>query len=56
MFFGPGGNVAGGKRIDHEGIALSADFMIHASSQGVYVSSLAEDRRVSRFAWARRVL
>lgn len=56
VFFGPGGDVAGGKRIDHEGIALSTDFMIHASSQGVYVSSLAEDRRVSRFAWARRVL
>ena len=42
--------------VDHVGIALSAHWMIHASSQGVYVSSLDEGWRQDRFAWARRVL
>ena len=44
------------KGVDHVGIALSADWMIHASAQGVYVSSLDEGWRQDRFAWARRVL
>jgi len=42
--------------VDHVGIALSAHWMIHASAQGVYVSSLDEGWRQDRFAWARRVL
>ena len=44
------------KSVDHVGIALSADWMIHASAQGVYVSSLDEGWRQDRFAWARRIL
>jgi cell wall-associated NlpC family hydrolase len=42
--------------ITHVGIALSPDFMIHSSSQGVYVGPLWESWRRSSFAWARRVL
>ena len=42
--------------VDHVGIALSEHWMIHASAQGVYVSSLDEDWRRERFTWARRVL
>jgi hypothetical protein len=38
------------------GIALSKDFMIHSSSQGVYVGPLFESWRRAEFAWARRVL
>ena len=44
-------------RIVHEGIALSPDWMIHASGQGVYLSPLRLDPwRTGRFSWARRVL
>ncbi|MCW2994310.1 MAG: NlpC/P60 family protein, partial [Conexibacter sp.] len=44
-------------RIVHEGIALSPDWMIHSSGQGVYVSQLRLDPwRAKRFSWARRVL
>jgi len=44
-------------RIVHEGIALSPDWMIHASGQGVYLSPLRPDPwRAQRFSWARRVL
>ena len=39
--------------VDHVGIALSAHWMIHASAQGVYVSSLDEGWRQDRFTWAR---
>jgi cell wall-associated NlpC family hydrolase len=58
LFFGPGRfwQKATERRITHEGIALSGDFMIHASAQGVYVSPLFEDWRAKRFSWARRVL
>jgi cell wall-associated NlpC family hydrolase len=49
LFFYPPG-------ISHVGIALSSDFMIHSSSQGVYVAPLFESWRRSGFAWARRVL
>jgi cell wall-associated NlpC family hydrolase len=42
--------------IVHVGIALSPDFMIHSSDQGVYVAPLFEDWRRHEFAWARRVL
>jgi cell wall-associated NlpC family hydrolase len=58
LFFGPGRfwQKATERRITHEGIALSAEFMIHASAQGVYVSPLFDPWRAKRFSWARRVL
>jgi cell wall-associated NlpC family hydrolase len=58
LFFGPGRfwQKATERRIVHEGIALSGDFMIHSSSQGVYVSPLFDDWRRAEFSWARRVL
>jgi cell wall-associated NlpC family hydrolase len=59
VFFGPGRfwQKATERRIVHEGIALSPDWMIHASDQGVYVSPLRLDSwRAKRFSWARRVL
>jgi cell wall-associated NlpC family hydrolase len=40
----------------HEGIALSKDFVIHSSDQGVYVLPLYEGWLHDQFAWARRVL
>ncbi len=49
LFFGP-------PSISHVGIALSRDFMIHSSSQGVYVAPLFESWRRAEFAWARRVV
>jgi cell wall-associated NlpC family hydrolase len=42
--------------IGHVGIALSSQFMIHSSSQGVAVTPLYESWRTSEFRWARRVL
>jgi cell wall-associated NlpC family hydrolase len=42
--------------VTHEGIALSKDFAIHSSSQGVYVLPLDEGWLHSSFTWARRVL
>jgi cell wall-associated NlpC family hydrolase len=42
--------------VTHEGIALSKDFAIHSSSQGVYVLPLDEGWLHDRLAWARRVL
>jgi cell wall-associated NlpC family hydrolase len=42
--------------VTHEGIALSEDFAIHSSSQGVYVLPLYEGWLHSSFTWARRVL
>src|SRR3954469_6998840 len=59
VFFGAGRfwQKAAERRIVHEGIALSPDWMIHASAQGVYVSPLRLDPwRAKRFSWARRVL
>ncbi|HEX8857450.1 MAG TPA: NlpC/P60 family protein [Thermoleophilaceae bacterium] len=58
LFFGSAGfrSRATEASVTHEGIALSKDFMIHASSQGVYVSPLFEEWRRNAFAWARRVL
>jgi cell wall-associated NlpC family hydrolase len=59
VFFGPGRfwQRATERRIVHEGIALSPDWMIHSSAQGVYVSPLRLDPwRAKRFSWARRVL
>jgi cell wall-associated NlpC family hydrolase len=40
----------------HEGIALSKDFVIHSSDQGVYVEPLYEGWLRDQFTWARRVL
>jgi cell wall-associated NlpC family hydrolase len=45
LFFGHRGYA------DHEGIALGAGFMIHASVQGVYVTPVRDN-----FLWGRRVL
>ncbi|QEC49635.1 NlpC/P60 family protein [Baekduia soli] len=58
LFFGPGRfwQKATERRIVHEGIALSRDWMIHSSDQGVYVSPLFDPWRARRFSWARRVL
>ena len=59
VFFGPRRfwQKATERRIVHEGIALSPDWMIHSSAQGVYVSPLRLDPwRAKRFSWARRVL
>jgi cell wall-associated NlpC family hydrolase len=58
IFFGPASfNARATERgVDHVGIALSEHWMIHASSQGVYVSSLDDEWRRDRFTWARRVL
>lgn len=58
LFFGAGRfwQRATERRIVHEGIALSPDFMIHASAQGVYVSPLFDPWRAKRFSWAKRIL
>ncbi|MEN3280158.1 MAG: peptidoglycan DL-endopeptidase CwlO [Solirubrobacteraceae bacterium] len=58
LFFGPGRiwQKATEKRIVHEGIALSGDWMIHSSGQGVFVSPLFDSWRAHEFTWARRVL
>jgi cell wall-associated NlpC family hydrolase len=59
VFFGPGRfwQKATERRIVHEGLALSPDWMIHSSGQGVYVSQLRLDPwRAHRFSWARRLL
>jgi cell wall-associated NlpC family hydrolase len=58
LFFGPGRiwQKVTEKRIVHEGIALSTEWMIHSSSQGVFVSPLFDTWRAREFSWARRVL
>jgi cell wall-associated NlpC family hydrolase len=42
--------------IIHEGIALSGEWAIHSSGQGVYVLPLDSGWLAESFAWARRVL
>ncbi len=42
--------------VTHEGIALSDEWAIHSSSQGVYVLPLDSGWLASSFAWARRVI
>jgi cell wall-associated NlpC family hydrolase len=42
--------------IIHEGIALSGEWAIHSSGQGVYVLPLDSGWLAQSFAWARRVL
>ena len=58
LFFGPGKRwqKATESRIVHEGIALSPDFAIHSSGQGVYVAPLDRGWLHDEFSWARRVL
>jgi cell wall-associated NlpC family hydrolase len=58
LFFGSAGfrSRASEASIVHVGIALSPHWMVHSSSQGVYVSSLDDSWRRAEFAWARRVL
>jgi cell wall-associated NlpC family hydrolase len=58
LFFGRGRfwQRATENRITHEAIAMSADFVIHASTQGVFVAPVFEGRLLDDFAWARRVL
>jgi cell wall-associated NlpC family hydrolase len=57
LFFGPGRfwQKATEKRIVHEGIALTSDWMIHSSDQGVFVSPLFDSWRAHEFSWARRL-
>ncbi len=54
LFFGPGRfwQKATEGRIVHVGIAMSPDFMINSSGQGVAVAPLFEDWRVREFSWA----
>ncbi len=40
----------------HEGIALSSEWAIHSSGQGVYVLPLTSGWLAQQFTWARRVL
>jgi cell wall-associated NlpC family hydrolase len=56
LFFGRGSLHSGPGGIVHEGIALSGDFMINASGQGVYVSPLFVSWRRNEFTWGRRVV
>jgi cell wall-associated NlpC family hydrolase len=58
LFFGSASFTAKAteRNVVHVGIALSPDWMIHSSGQGVYVSSLDDAWRRGEFAWARRVL
>ena len=58
LFFGPGRfwQKATEARIVHEGIALSSDFAIHSSAQGVYVLPLDQGWLHDEFVWGRRVL
>jgi cell wall-associated NlpC family hydrolase len=44
------------RNVIHEGIALSKDFAIHSSDQGVYVLPLYEGWLHDQFTWARRVV
>jgi cell wall-associated NlpC family hydrolase len=54
VFFGPGRfwQKATERRIVHVGIAMSPDFMINSSGQGVTVAPLFEAWRVREFSWA----
>jgi cell wall-associated NlpC family hydrolase len=58
LFFGTArfGSKATEANVTHEGIALSSEWAIHSSSQGVYVLPLDSGWLASSFAWARRVL
>ena len=58
LFFGSAGfrSKATERNVTHEGIALSAEWAINSSSQGVYVLPLDDGWLHDSFTWARRVL
>jgi cell wall-associated NlpC family hydrolase len=58
LFFGRAGfdSKATERGIVHMGIAISPDFMINSSGQGVAVAPLFDEWRRGEFAWARRAL
>jgi cell wall-associated NlpC family hydrolase len=58
LFFGSAGfrSKATEQNVTHEGIALSKDFVIHSSGQGVYVLPLYDGWLHDQFTWARRVV
>ena len=58
LFFGTAtfGSTATESNVTHEGIYLGDNWVIHASSQGVYVEPLAGGWLGDSFAWGRRVI
>ena len=58
LFFGSAhfGSKATEANVIHEGIALSSEWAIHSSAQGVYVLPLTSGWLAESFAWARRIL
>ena len=58
LFFGTArfNSTATEANVYHEGIALSSEWAIHSSGQGVYVLPLTSGWLTQQFAWARRVL
>jgi cell wall-associated NlpC family hydrolase len=58
LFFGSAhfDSTATAANVIHEGIALSDQWAIHSSAQGVYVLPLTSGWLAESFAWARRVL
>jgi len=58
LFFGSAhfGSRATERSVIHEGIALSGEWAIHSSGQGVYVLPLTSGWLAQQFAWARRVV
>jgi len=55
MFFGADGPASSPSQVDHTGIYLGRNWMIHSSGQGVTLVPFA-GWYVDRFAWARRPL
>jgi hypothetical protein len=55
MFFGANGPASSPSQVDHTGIYLGRNWMVHSSSQGVTLVPFA-GWYVDRFAWARRPL
>ncbi len=55
LFFGPRGARSKPTEIDHAGIALGSEWMIHSSNEGVAIVAVTGTYR-KRFAWARRPL
>jgi cell wall-associated NlpC family hydrolase len=58
LFFGSAhfDSTATEANVIHEGVALSGEWAIHSSDQGVYVLPLDSGWLAQQFAWARRVL
>lgn len=58
LFFGSAhfDSTATEANVIHEGIALSDEWAIHSSGQGVYVLPLTSGWLAQQFAWARRVI